>query len=497
MYVFPPVGSKIDEAQQAWWQLPLAGHTALGLYEVLVCHDASRLAEYLMIDPPALLWVSCHLPPEAASWTLAEVAERALASWTDWWGDSTLPEVTPFPRKRSRWSEWVERSLGTAALAASSASEPQAAYWLGALIEAAEWFSASGPAVRQVDLASGGTALPAWLGRRIAAARQGKKDSPVAAAVAEAYRRVKRSGLREALSESADASAIEDIEQAVALWRAEGSGAAGAGAGPIAAWSGGSDLPGRCLWKLTRMCQTLRQMEESFERRLEEAKLAAMAELAYGASHEINNPLANISSRAQTLLQQESDPERRRQLATIEAQAYRAYEMIADMMLFAKPPQPDCAACDPVVLAREVVSELQAAARAQETELLEESTEVDGRVWCDRVQIETALRALVQNALEAVGRGGRVTVSAGRDERSWWWSVTDTGPGLSEKARRHLFDPFFSGREAGRGLGLGLSKVWAIARQHGGEVTVDAPAGRGVSIRLAIPALEPQVQGEG
>ncbi|HHK42414.1 MAG TPA: HAMP domain-containing histidine kinase, partial [Planctomycetaceae bacterium] len=209
------------------------------------------------------------------------------------------------------------------------------------------------------------------------------------------------------------------------------------------------------------------------------------------------NPLANISSRAQTLLQQESDPERRRQLATIEAQAYRAYEMIADMMLFAKAPQPNCTVCDPAVLAREVVSELQAAARAQETELLVESADVDGRAWCDRVQIETALRALVQNALEAVGRGGRVTVSAGRDERSWWWTVTDTGPGLSEKARRHLFDPFFSGREAGRGLGLGLSKVWAIARQHGGEVTVDAPAGRGVSIRLAIPVLEPQVQGEG
>src|ERR1700681_2961791 len=77
----------------------------------------------------------------------------------------------------------------------------------------------------------------------------------------------------------------------------------------------------------------------SFAERLDREKLDALKELAYGAGHEINNPLANISARAQTLLTGELDADRRRLLAAINAQAFRAHEMIADMMLFARPPE--------------------------------------------------------------------------------------------------------------------------------------------------------------
>src|SRR5881398_3841488 len=75
-----------------------------------------------------------------------------------------------------------------------------------------------------------------------------------------------------------------------------------------------------------------------FLRAVEAAKLQALYNFAYGLSHEINNPLANIATRAQTLLADEKDPERRRKLATIVQQAFRAHEMIADLMLFARPP---------------------------------------------------------------------------------------------------------------------------------------------------------------
>lgn len=74
-----------------------------------------------------------------------------------------------------------------------------------------------------------------------------------------------------------------------------------------------------------------------YEQQLETEKLAAMRQLAYGASHEIDDPLANISSRTQMLLRDERDPQRRRWLTTINSQAFH-HEMIADMMLFAKPP---------------------------------------------------------------------------------------------------------------------------------------------------------------
>ena len=65
--------------------------------------------------------------------------------------------------------------------------------------------------------------------------------------------------------------------------------------------------------------------------------------------------------------------------------------------------------------------------------------------------------------------------------------VSDNGPGLSEQAKKHMFDPYYSGREAGRGLGLGLSKCWRIVELHGGTVEVASEIGKGATITLHLP----------
>src|SRR5262245_11964910 len=96
-----------------------------------------------------------------------------------------------------------------------------------------------------------------------------------------------------------------------------------------------------------------------FLRAVEAAKLQALYNFAYGLSHEINNPLANISARAQTLLVDEREPERRRKLATIVQQAFKAHEMIADLMHFARPPTMRPQSTDLAKLADTVVAELQ------------------------------------------------------------------------------------------------------------------------------------------
>ena len=66
--------------------------------------------------------------------------------------------------------------------------------------------------------------------------------------------------------------------------------------------------------------------------------------------------------------------------------------------------------------------------------------------------------------------------------------VRDTGPGIPPAIRPHIFDPFFSGREAGRGLGLGLSKAWRIVQLHGGSLAVDSPASGGAVFAIVLPA---------
>ena len=251
-----------------------------------------------------------------------------------------------------------------------------------------------------------------------------------------------------------------------------------------------------------------------FEQAVERAKLQALYNFAYGLSHEINNPLANISMRAQALLVDERDPERKRKLATIVQQAFRAHEMIADLMLFARPPDVRLQQVDLSKLADTIVAEMQEQAQEQGTKLTRVGAKTPLMANVDPTQIGVALKALVQNSLEAVRVGGAVEVgvAAGGDFRfkisdfrldsghdpvpapnlkseipNLKLFVSDTGPGIPPEIRPHIFDPFFSGREAGRGLGLGLSKAWRIAELHGGTIAVESEAGKGARFTLALP----------
>lgn len=245
----------------------------------------------------------------------------------------------------------------------------------------------------------------------------------------------------------------------------------------------------KALCNLAARLSRLERLEQEFDRALLGDKLAALRELAYGASHEINNPLANISSRAQTLLRDETDPERRRKLATINSQAFRAYEMISDMMLFAKPPDLVRESVNLSELIARVVEELSGRADEQGTALLVKGTIADCWLDADSTHLAVALNALCRNSLEAISAGGQIMISLVDDPTAVELSVTDTGPGIPEEVRRHLFDPFYSGREAGRGLGFGLSKCWRIVELHGGTIEVSGKDGEHTCFTIRLPRL--------
>lgn len=225
---------------------------------------------------------------------------------------------------------------------------------------------------------------------------------------------------------------------------------------------------------------------------LEREKLASLKQFAYGLSHEINNPLTNISMRAQSLLAGEKDPDRRRALETINAQAFRAFEMLADLMLFAHPPAPSKTTFAIDELLNELLQQFTPAAEQQHTTLVLAALPADlPQLSADRTQIAAALAALLKNALEALRTSGEIRLNVRVDNgppAMIVFEVADNGPGITAEIRRHLFDPFFSGREAGRGLGLGLCKVWRIAELHGGTIEVESEPGRGAKFTLRLPA---------
>src|SRR5436190_8548655 len=137
--------------------------------------------------------------------------------------------------------------------------------------------------------------------------------------------------------------------------------------------------------------------KSDFDRRLEEEKLASLQAFAYGASHEINNRLANISMRAQALLASETDSKKRELLFAIYRQAMRAHAMIADVMTYANPPKPKMAEVDLVSLARTAIGEAEEAARAQNTKLTLRTAQGPVIVSADANQVLLAMRALIDN----------------------------------------------------------------------------------------------------
>lgn len=247
---------------------------------------------------------------------------------------------------------------------------------------------------------------------------------------------------------------------------------------------------------------------------LEQKLFDACAETAAGIGHELNNPLAIIAGHAQTLLKNETSEEKRRRLAAILEQTTRAYEMIVDLRTFARPPRPNFAEVDVEKFCEEWAR--REAKRCEENDVrLETSFEFAQNaptLTTDEAMLAAILNALTKNAVEATGAGGTTRIFAREsferpeiasdDERdgaepgkengsknALWGQdskdasrqnvrfleigVEDDGPGLSSEARELLFAPYFSGRQAGRGLGVGLAKARRFADALGVELRCD------------------------
>ncbi len=256
-------------------------------------------------------------------------------------------------------------------------------------------------------------------------------------------------------------------------------------------------VPGLPRWlpALAAKLARLAELQQQFQATLETEKLQSLAEFAAGAGHEINNPLAIIAGRAQLLLAGEADPERRRDLALINAQVRRAHEMIADLWLFARPPRPELQTTDLVALADRVIGELSPQAAERGVSLCRTGEPGPLVAEVDPVQVGVAIAALCKNSLEAIGRDGQIEIGLAAGATDVEIHVRDTGPGIAPDERLHIFDPFYSARQAGRGIGMGLSKCWRIVTGHGGRIAVRSEPGQGAEFVIILPRTSDKATG--
>ncbi len=257
---------------------------------------------------------------------------------------------------------------------------------------------------------------------------------------------------------------------------------------------GATPLPDELDRRFIAATAALLERAVSNDRWLRDAKLESLGEFAGGAGHEINNPLAAISGRAQLLLRDETDPERRRHLTTIGAQALRIRDMIGDTMLFARPPVPEPRLLNLPEVLDAVLEKFAGDFESRGLIVQREYAGGDVPIWADETQLCVVISELVRNAVEASPARGTIRVVAARETASGggWvrFGVRDEGDGLSAEAAEHLFDPFYSGRQAGRGLGFGLSKCWRIVTNHGGRIDVEGGLDQGFGMLIHWPTRD-------
>lgn len=485
MQLLPPV-----KAGPIVCRLPLSDPSAAVLAEALLAGTAERLdllRDALAHDAALTLWVviRAHQLDRQQFDTVAAVAawlaQRCLDAF-DWPAGQVTAASEPSTAAARHWADLTARSVSVALGATELgdgriADDAQHAYLLGLLHASGEWLESggAGDAVTAIDI------LPEPLATRLSRLESISLDDSgedaVLQVVAEAVL-VLGDRRRKPRNREFDPDRLRLMgNRAARRWTSEVPGA------------------GRCLPALIERLGEFQRLSTDFRNELQRQKLAALRAFAYGAGHEINNPLANIATRAQTLLRNETDPERRRALATINSQVFRAHEMITDVMLFARPPELTREPLDLVATVDTVLDELKPIAQEQGTELERIVGDETMRIDADKDQLATALKAMCVNSLEAIGHGGRVVVevkwAVGDPSGGVRLIVRDTGPGVPEGVREHLFDPFYSGREAGRGLGFGLSKTWRIVTDHGGCIEVESQEGQGATFIITLPAKPP------
>jgi signal transduction histidine kinase len=218
--------------------------------------------------------------------------------------------------------------------------------------------------------------------------------------------------------------------------------------------------------------------------------IEALAELAAGAAHELNNPLAVVSGRAQLLADAETDPEKKEILNQIHDAADRACAVIQDLMGFAEPPRPRPTETD----VRSMIDEaLQLAARKTNAEHINVQVEVADNakeVFADSAQIASAVANIVTNAVESYrGELGPIKIAANpaQPNKMVKLQVMDLGCGMDAQAVKKAAQPFYSAKIAGRKRGMGLAYAARFVQINGGTLDIESSPGVGTTVTILLP----------
>lgn len=241
---------------------------------------------------------------------------------------------------------------------------------------------------------------------------------------------------------------------------------------------------------------------EEAHHRTQSLQLARLGELLAGFAHEVRNPLSTIGLNLQLIREDFAsadsprDKRTHKRLGVAEAEVRRLQEIVEEFLRFARMPEVHAVPADLNALLQAVVDFSAPELRDHGLSLRFFPGAAVGSPPIDAAQVRAAVINLVRNAADASTPGDEIIVSSRRDGDSVLVQVIDSGAGMSPEVRAKIFQPYFSTKKAGTGLGLPM--VRRVVEAHGGRVEVSSEVGKGTQFTLVFPGrVSKTVQSDG
>ncbi len=244
---------------------------------------------------------------------------------------------------------------------------------------------------------------------------------------------------------------------------------------------------------LERQIRERKQLEAAVR---QSEKMAAIGQLAGGVAHEINNPLGVILGFAQSVVKRiPSGDNMELPLKSIEREAMRCKQLVQDLLTFSRIGKIEKESMDVHSMIDSSLSLIRAQSKVRDVSLEKGFAPELPKILANANQLQQVIVNLCSNAMDAMPRGGTLTVKT-RQKKSGGQEgveieIQDTGTGIPEEIRSRIFEPFFTTKEAGKGTGLGLSLVYEIIQKHGGQISVESDMGKGTRFLIFLPHSSP------
>lgn len=241
-----------------------------------------------------------------------------------------------------------------------------------------------------------------------------------------------------------------------------------------------------------QLAQANSLLHETQQELVQKRSMAVVGEMACGAAHEINNPLAVVVGRSQLLARAEEDSDKKTTLETISKCGQEITAIVTELMEFAQPAPPQLSAHPVSSLLNQAIELRTDDAQRDNVRFELEVSQDLPAVWVDGAQVAEALGELLANAIDSYqGRGGLVRIRASLTdlEDDIVLEVIDQGCGMSEQVLQKAYDPFYSLKQAGRKRGLGLSRCRRYLEKSGGQVHLISKPDSGTTARVVLPLV--------